>query len=382
MRRLPCADPGRGLRESRRWILGGVLAIVAIALPTVLLLAKRPRRCRRARSRRRASCAASRSAERRRKPGPAGAQGSRPLTHLLSERRKEAMPFDVFLRGVEPAPRRERLHRRLSSGRASRARSAAGPRGWAGVLPFVPRRREPGSRVPRNGGAQARDEVQLEERGLRGLRLFAKPRSESEGDSMTVKPMTKARARLSLLILLACLPLAFLRLGSVEQRRPGRACGAESRTKADVDSILTTLKPTERLVANADSRLLWQAAQGTWNARSRSTSSRPRRPRARASGCETARLVEWVGDGLPHRTRVFVEVRPDAANAANMRLRVTALMIESEPNFEESAGGRPASNTTGSSSGRTSGSRRWWPSRSCAATSRCVKESRCRSRRR
>ena len=94
---------------------------------------------------------------------------------------------------------------------------------------------------------------------------------------MTVKPMTNGRARLSLLMLLATLPLGSCAYG------PSNSVGKQVRT----------------------------------------------------------RLVEWIGDGLPHRTRVFVEVRPDAGNAANMRLRVTALMIESEPNFEEAREGVP-----------------------------------------
>jgi hypothetical protein len=151
---------------------------------------------------------------------------------------------------------------------------------------------------------------------------------------MTVKPMTKTRARLKLLMLLACLPLGSCASGPSNSVGLAARAGPREQNQADVDRILTTLKPTERLVANADSRLLWQAAQG-YMERAFPLDELPPAATAGASKQVRTRLVEWVGDGLPHRTRVFVEVRPDAANAANMRLRVTALMIESEPNFEE-----------------------------------------------
>ena len=156
---------------------------------------------------------------------------------------------------------------------------------------------------------------------------------------MTVKPMTNARARLMLLMLLASLPLGSCAYG------PSNSTGMAARAapkqdEGDVDRILKSLKPTERLVANADSRLLWQATQG-YMERAFPLDELPPAATAGSSKQVRTRLVEWIGDGLPHRTRVFVEVRPDAGNAANMRLRVTALMIESEPRFEDARDGVP-----------------------------------------
>jgi hypothetical protein len=90
-RRLPPRPP-----RSRRWILGGVLAIVAIALPTVLLLAKRqewvPTREEPAESFVRGLALANGV-----ESGPAGRTGFAAAYAQLSERRKEDMPFDVFL---------------------------------------------------------------------------------------------------------------------------------------------------------------------------------------------------------------------------------------------------------------------------------------------
>jgi hypothetical protein len=102
------------------------------------------------------------------------------------------------------------------------------------------------------------------------------------------------------------------------------------------------LKPAERFVANADSRLLWQATSG-YLERAFPLDELPAGLTDGTAGSRQVRtkLVEWVGDGFPHRTRVFAEVRPDPANPAHLRLRVSALMIEAEPDFDAAAEGRP-----------------------------------------
>jgi hypothetical protein len=115
-----------------------------------------------------------------------------------------------------------------------------------------------------------------------------------------------------------------------------------AQSDQDIQRVMTSLKGTERFVANADSRLLWQAAEG-YMQRAFPLDELPASVTSGAGGSRQLRsqLVEWVGDGLPHRTRVFVDVRQDPANAANMRLRVTALMIESEPRLEQARQGVP-----------------------------------------
>jgi hypothetical protein len=102
------------------------------------------------------------------------------------------------------------------------------------------------------------------------------------------------------------------------------------------------LRPTERFVANADTRLLWQAVSG-YMERGFPLDELPAHAAEGPGGARQlrTRLVEWVGDGFPHRTRVFVEMRPDPANAANVKLRATALMIEAEPDLEGATEGRP-----------------------------------------
>jgi hypothetical protein len=116
----------------------------------------------------------------------------------------------------------------------------------------------------------------------------------------------------------------------------------DTQSRNDVDEILKNLKPTEKFVANADSQMLWQAASG-YMERAFPLDTLPPEATSGANGSRQIRsqLVQWVGDGLPHRTRVFVEVRNDPANAANMRLRVSALLIESEPRFEQAKPNAP-----------------------------------------
>jgi hypothetical protein len=124
----------------------------------------------------------------------------------------------------------------------------------------------------------------------------------------------------------------------------GGVAGAIGRpqTDSEIDQMIRELKPTERFVANADASLLWQATSGYMD-RAFPLDEVPTglSPGSRGSRQIRTKLVEWVGDGLPHRTRVFVEIRPDAANAANMRLRVTALMVEAEPQLEQAQPGQP-----------------------------------------
>jgi hypothetical protein len=120
------------------------------------------------------------------------------------------------------------------------------------------------------------------------------------------------------------------------------AARAQPQTDAEIARIMAGLQPTERLVPNADARILWQATSG-YMERAFPLDELPAGV-ARESGASRqirTKLVEWTGDGLPHRTRVFVEIRPDAASPANMRLRVTALMVESEPQLEQAKPGEP-----------------------------------------
>ena len=242
-RRLPPRPP-----RSRRWILGGVLAIVAIALPTVLLLARRheplPTReepAERLRPRPRA--------RERRRARPGGAHGVRGGLRpaLRAPQGGNARSTSSSRTGAGSSTRRASSS--IISGRASRARSDRNRADGGGVLPLVPRGREAGSRVARDGGAQARDEVQLEERELRGRRLFAQPRSESEGDSMTVKPIDQG-ARPCLTVADAARRVSrsrSLRHGSVGQRRAWPRARRRRRTpERDVDRMITSLKPTER----------------------------------------------------------------------------------------------------------------------------------------
>jgi hypothetical protein len=153
----------------------------------------------------------------------------------------------------------------------------------------------------------------------------------------------RGRLRSACLVALLCAPFWSCASDSSVGMSAARASGAaagQPQSAAEVDRIMVGLKPTERFVANADSRLLWQAAQGYMQR----AFPLDELPSAAVTGNDKqvrSKLVEWMGDGLPHRTRVFVDVRPDVANAANMRLRVTALMIESEPELEQAREGQP-----------------------------------------
>jgi hypothetical protein len=135
-------------------------------------------------------------------------------------------------------------------------------------------------------------------------------------------------------------------LGSCASGGGSGGAGAGGRqapqTEGEIAEIMRGLKPTERFVANADTRLLWQAASGYMD-RAFPLDELPAGAAEGPGGTRQIRskLVEWIGDGLPHRTRVFLEMRPDPANPANARLRVVALMIEAQPDLEAATEGRP-----------------------------------------
>ena len=120
------------------------------------------------------------------------------------------------------------------------------------------------------------------------------------------------------------------------------ASGSRPQSRAEIDKIMRDLRPSERVVASADAVLLWQAVSG-YMGRAFPLDELPAGAAEGPGGSRQVRtrLVEWVGDGFPHRTRVFAEMRPDPANAANMKLRVAALMIEAEPDLEAATEGRP-----------------------------------------
>lgn len=152
------------------------------------------------------------------------------------------------------------------------------------------------------------------------------------------------RRLLARLAILLCLPIAACASGSVasnSSRLQNQPKGA-TQTASEVDKIMTDLKPTERFVANADAQLLWQAASG-YMERAFPLDELPAGVAVGEGGSHQlrTRLVEWHGDGFPHRTRVYVDVRTDPSNPANMRLRVTALLIEAEPQLEEAKPGAP-----------------------------------------
>jgi hypothetical protein len=114
---------------------------------------------------------------------------------------------------------------------------------------------------------------------------------------------------------------------------------AKPQTDAEINRVMSGLQPTERFVPNADAKLLWQATSGYMDRAFPLDELPPNAQQGQSRQLRT-KLVEWIGEGLPHRTRVFVEIRPDAANAANMRLRVIALMVEPEPQLEQARPGQ------------------------------------------
>jgi hypothetical protein len=151
---------------------------------------------------------------------------------------------------------------------------------------------------------------------------------------------SSGRGRLASLAVLLCVAIAGCANDSVGTRLKAQPPPKGSTQSAsEIDTIMTDLKPTERFVANADAQLLWQAASGYMER----AFPLDELPAGVASGQGSrqlrTRLVEWQGDGFPHRTRVYVEVRNDPSNPANMRLRVTALLIEAEPQLEQAKPG-------------------------------------------
>jgi hypothetical protein len=134
--------------------------------------------------------------------------------------------------------------------------------------------------------------------------------------------------------------MAVLALGGCAGSGTVASAISKGQSEDEVNRKIGSLQPTERLVANADARLLWQATSGYMD-RAFPLDEIPAGVLQAPGQTKQLRtkLVEWTGDGLPHRTRVFVELRPDPTNAANLRLRVTALMVEPEPQLEQARPG-------------------------------------------
>jgi hypothetical protein len=156
-------------------------------------------------------------------------------------------------------------------------------------------------------------------------------------------PASSGRRRLARLAVALCLPIAACASdpgASRAQNQPPPK--GSTQTASELDKIMTGLQPTERFVANADAALLWQAASG-YMERAFPLDELPAGVASGAGGSRQlrTRLVEWHGDGFPHRTRVYVEIRNDPSNPANMRLRVTALLIEAEPQLEQAKPNAP-----------------------------------------
>lgn len=111
----------------------------------------------------------------------------------------------------------------------------------------------------------------------------------------------------------------------------------------EVRQILNTMVPTTRLVADARPDMLATAARG-YMSRAFPLSVADTSPETASVDGRLAfetETIEWFADGMPHRTRVRVDVYADGVIPRHRRVEVRASMIEPEYQLADARPGQP-----------------------------------------
>ncbi len=119
--------------------------------------------------------------------------------------------------------------------------------------------------------------------------------------------------------------------------------GAVGQSPEEVRQILGTMVPTTRLVADARADVLATAARGYMTRAfplSVADTSPETAPVDGRLAFETD-TIEWFADGMPHRTRVRVDVYADGVIPRHRRVEVRASMIEPEYQLADARPGQP-----------------------------------------
>lgn len=111
----------------------------------------------------------------------------------------------------------------------------------------------------------------------------------------------------------------------------------------EVRQILGSMVPTTRLVADARPDVLATAARG-YMTRAFPLSAADTSPESASVDGRLAfetETIEWFADGMPHRTRVRVDVYADTVMPRHRRVEVRASMIEPEYQLADARPGQP-----------------------------------------
>ena len=118
--------------------------------------------------------------------------------------------------------------------------------------------------------------------------------------------------------------------------------GATAQSKAEIRQIIDRLAPTTRFAPAQHEAKLWEATR-TYMADLFELET-PQYPTAKPGAAEAreveTKTYEWFEGTFGHKTRVNARVVKDAGTG-NVKLQVTALLIEATPVFEDARSGVP-----------------------------------------
>lgn len=140
-----------------------------------------------------------------------------------------------------------------------------------------------------------------------------------------------------------CPTLVVLTLAFVISSCATSGSGPYEQSPDEVRRVLATMMPTTRLVVEAKVDQLDTAARG-YMERAFPLSLADTTPKAAARGSPLvleSETIEWFADGMPHRTRVRVDVFQDPIVAKHRRVEVRAQLIEPEFQLEQARAGQP-----------------------------------------
>lgn len=136
---------------------------------------------------------------------------------------------------------------------------------------------------------------------------------------------------------------AVLALGSVLASCASSAGGRYGQSPEEVRQVLASMMPTTRLVVDAKVDQLDLAARG-YMERAFPLSAEDSTPKTAPKGGPLvfeSETIEWFADGMPHRTRVRVDVYQDPIVAKHRRVEVRAQLIEPEFQLADARAGQP-----------------------------------------
>ncbi len=107
---------------------------------------------------------------------------------------------------------------------------------------------------------------------------------------------------------------------------------------SEISDVQASIQPTVRTVPDADIELLWKSSDEFVSRTWVRDGIDIRDPRKRVIETHTS---EWIEAGLPHRTRVTVEVRPEPRHQHNAELLVVALRIEPQLDIPDTGDAEP-----------------------------------------